>query len=208
MSQLEAPIDEVEEALLNSLQLDFDMIRYNEALDKRSTGMMTKHEEALLHKFLIVPNNFWTSPGAPGGRIILWYLPDAISPWIRAEMEEATVGMGYLLKKSMTSGQETKWRTFSRYFHTSDRCPITPGCINIAPCWFQQGQEFPSLMVFHPLVGFCPRGVGYTEGGRRSNSNNIYAVLSAPGLGGSSGDASGVVLGLGSHTDQTHSMGH
>ncbi|KAG0694102.1 hypothetical protein DFH29DRAFT_880938 [Suillus ampliporus] len=112
-------------------------------------------------------------------------------------MEEATVSMGYLLKKSMTSGQETKWRTFSRYFHMSDRRPVTPGCINIASCWFQQGQEW-----------VCPRGVSYTEGGRWSDGNNIHAALGAPGLGSSSGDASGVVLGLGRHTDQTHLMGH
>ncbi|KAG0693777.1 hypothetical protein DFH29DRAFT_881200 [Suillus ampliporus] len=107
--------------------------------------------------------NAYANPNKPlvlmdsGGCIILWYPPDAISPWIQvrlcivtygptftltqqAKMEEATVGMGYL-KKSMTSSQETKWRTFSGYFHMNDHCPLTPGCINIAPYWFQQDQE-------------------------------------------------------------------
>ncbi|KAG2031183.1 hypothetical protein BDR03DRAFT_876534, partial [Suillus americanus] len=75
------------------------------------------------------------------GHLILWYLPNAISPWIQAEMEEATIGMGSLLKKSMTSGLDTQWRTFPGNFHTSDRHQLTPGCINLAPCWFQQGRE-------------------------------------------------------------------
>ncbi|KAG0693556.1 hypothetical protein DFH29DRAFT_881367 [Suillus ampliporus] len=142
------------------------MIRYNEALDKRSTRMITKHEEALLHKFPYHSEQFLDKPSVlvdSGGHIILWYLPDAISPWIRAEMEEAMVGMGHLLKKSMTSGQETKWRTFSGYFHMSNCHPVTPGCINIAPCWFQQGREphgFPPSGGFVSEVSATLKGEG------------------------------------------------
>ncbi|KAG1887850.1 hypothetical protein F4604DRAFT_1501842, partial [Suillus subluteus] len=80
------------------------------------------------------------------GHIILWYLPDAISPWIQAEMEDATIGMGSLLMKSMTSGLDTQWRTFPGNFHASDRCQLTPGCINLAPCWFMQGREVSLLL--------------------------------------------------------------
>ncbi|KAG0694592.1 hypothetical protein DFH29DRAFT_880622 [Suillus ampliporus] len=163
-----------------------------------STGMITKHEEALLHKFPYRSKQSLDKPSVlvdSGGRIILWYLPDAISPWIQADMEEATVGMGYLLKKSMTSGQETKWRTFSGYFHMSDRRPVTLGCINIAPCWFQQGREFQPHG-FPPSGGFVPEVSATLKGGKWSDSNNIHAALGAPGLGSSSGDASGVVLGL------------
>ncbi|KAG1844902.1 hypothetical protein C8R48DRAFT_617675 [Suillus tomentosus] len=99
-----------------------------------------------------------------GGRIILWYLPEAISLWIQADMEEATIGMGHLLKTSMTSGEETHWRTYAGYFHKSDRDPLTPGCINMAPCWFQQGREvrpaFSTVMSAHPTVSGTLKGEG------------------------------------------------
>ncbi|KAG1767880.1 hypothetical protein EV702DRAFT_1050213 [Suillus placidus] len=76
------------DAYSNPIQLDLDMIWYNEALDKCSNGRIAKHEEALLQKL-------------PHGSERLLEKPSA-------EMEEATVGMGSLLKKSMTVGAETK----------------------------------------------------------------------------------------------------
>ncbi|KAG1769708.1 hypothetical protein EV702DRAFT_1049591 [Suillus placidus] len=82
--------------------------------------------------------------------------PNAISPWIQAEMEEATIGMGYLLKKSMTKGLQTKWRMIPGYFHAS----------NQAPCWFQQGQElygFPPSDGFFPEVSATLKGEGGLE---------------------------------------------
>ncbi|KAG1843424.1 hypothetical protein C8R48DRAFT_678765 [Suillus tomentosus] len=146
------------DAYLHPIHLDLDMIRYNEALNKRSTGRITKHEEALSKKFPHSSQKLLDTPSVlvdSGGRIILWYLPEAISLWIQADMEEATIGMGHLLKTSMTSGEETHWRTYAGYFHKSDRDPLTPGCINMAPCWFQQGREpygFPPTGVFAPEV--------------------------------------------------------
>ncbi|KAG2082110.1 hypothetical protein BD769DRAFT_1683394 [Suillus cothurnatus] len=116
MSQLDAPIAEVAEALLNpvdellaSFQFDLDMIQYNEALDRCSTGRTTKHEEDLLQKFLHGSQQLLEKPLVlvdSGGHIILWYLP---GQWFQTEMEEATVSMGDLLKMSMTGGQEAKW---------------------------------------------------------------------------------------------------
>src|ERR1700693_4825058 len=61
-------------------------------------------------------------------------------------MEEATIGMGSLLKKSMTGGLETQWRTFPGSFHASDRDQWTSGCINLAPCWFLQGREVSTAL--------------------------------------------------------------
>ncbi|KAG1730099.1 uncharacterized protein EDB91DRAFT_1252759 [Suillus paluster] len=154
------------DAYANPIQLDLDMIRYNEALDKRSTGRITKHEDALLQKFPCSSQQLLEKPSVlmdSGGHIILWYLPDTISPWIQAEMAAATVGMGYLLKTSITSGQESNWRTFSGHFHMSDCHLLTPGCINIAPCWFQQGREpygFPPTGGFTPEVSAMLKGEG------------------------------------------------
>ncbi|KAG1794826.1 uncharacterized protein HD556DRAFT_1442610 [Suillus plorans] len=169
------------DAYLHPIHLNLDMIHYNEALNKRSTGRITKHEEALSKKFPHSSQQLLDKPSVlvdSGGRIILWYLPDAISLWIQAEMEEATIGMGHLLKTSMTSGEETHWRTYAGYFHKSDRRPLTPGCINMAPCWFQQGRE---------PYGFPPTGAFAPE----------VSALGAPGLCGSAGDASRVILGFG-----------
>jgi hypothetical protein len=56
-------------------------------------------------------------------------------------MQSATMNMSDLLKKSVTSGKATKWRTHQSNFHESPGDILTPGCINISPCWFQQGRE-------------------------------------------------------------------
>ncbi|KAG2132111.1 hypothetical protein DEU56DRAFT_757444 [Suillus clintonianus] len=168
-------------AYANPIQLNFDMIRYHEALDRRSSGRIAKHEEALLQKFPNPPDQLLVKPSVlvdSGGRIILWYLPDAISPWIQAspfifyyrpaDMEEATAGMSFLLKKSMSSAQQTNWRTYAGHFHlgnqslVGDRPPVTPGCINVAPCWFHQGREphgLPAAGGFVPEVSATLKGV-------------------------------------------------
>ncbi|KAG1881014.1 uncharacterized protein F5891DRAFT_973565 [Suillus fuscotomentosus] len=54
--------------------------------------------------------------------------------------------MGNLLKQSITSGktstgQVSKWRTHSTNFYASQEPQLKPGCINILPCWCQQGHE-------------------------------------------------------------------
>ncbi|KAG1887201.1 hypothetical protein F4604DRAFT_1675212 [Suillus subluteus] len=138
--------------------------RYNEALHKRSTRMVATHEDSLLEKFPHGQECLLEKPSVIldlAGHIILWYLPDAISPWIQAEMEDATIGMGSLLMKSMTSGLDTQWRTF-------------PGCINLAPCWFMQGREPHGLP---PADGFTPKVSACPERERWSQDYNIYAAL-------------------------------
>jgi hypothetical protein len=53
--------------------------------------------------------------------------------------------MGDLLRKSITARQGTSWRTCEFNFGPSETPHLTPGCINIAPCWFQQGHEVGPL---------------------------------------------------------------
>jgi hypothetical protein len=138
-----------------------DIIWYNEAIHKRVNGRSEKHEESLLQKFPHGPEHLLEKPLVilnVASCIIIWYLPDAISLWIQVssyiitdrpclspvkqtEMADATIGMGSLLKNSMTSGLDTWWRTFPGNFHNSDSHELMPGCINLAPCWFQQDQE-------------------------------------------------------------------
>ncbi|KAG2057630.1 hypothetical protein BDR06DRAFT_969390 [Suillus hirtellus] len=107
------------DAYLHPIELNLDMIQYNEALNKHSTRRLTKHEEALLQKFPHGPQLLLDKPSVLvdfGGHIILWYLPDMISLWIQAEMEEATICMGHLLKTSMTRGEETQWFPLTSVF--------------------------------------------------------------------------------------------
>jgi hypothetical protein len=56
-------------------------------------------------------------------------------------MYAATVGMGDLLRQSVTAGMAAKWRTDQSSFHQGTDQRLTPGCINLSPCWFQQGHE-------------------------------------------------------------------
>ncbi|KAG1793250.1 uncharacterized protein HD556DRAFT_1238066 [Suillus plorans] len=78
-----------------------------------------------------------------GYRIILWYIPDALTPWVQNDMFLATLSMGDLLKRSITNGKSGGWRTHRTNFYQTETPGLTPGCINIVPCWFQQGHENP-----------------------------------------------------------------
>lgn len=71
------------------MYLKFDMVRYNEALDRRSTGRIPKHEDVLLRKFPHGPQQLLEKPSVlvdSGGRIIVWYLPNAITHWIQVRV--------------------------------------------------------------------------------------------------------------------------
>jgi hypothetical protein len=62
--------------------LEFDLIRYNEALNKAESGIDSPREDALAAKFPPPCDIILTQPAVvidAGGRIILWYLPGAIS---------------------------------------------------------------------------------------------------------------------------------
>ncbi|KAG2738705.1 hypothetical protein P692DRAFT_20757940, partial [Suillus brevipes Sb2] len=63
--------------------LDIDIVRYNEALPKRESGMNDAQEQALLTRFPPPKKIFLGCPSViidSGYHIILWYLLDALSP--------------------------------------------------------------------------------------------------------------------------------
>lgn len=66
-------------------------------------------------------------------------------------MYSATIAMGDLLKRSVANKKVGNWRTLGSNFRPPGSPGITPGCINIAPCWFQQGHE----------VGHTPRPIRF-----------------------------------------------
>ncbi|KAG1797474.1 uncharacterized protein HD556DRAFT_1441035 [Suillus plorans] len=130
-----------------------DMVRYNDALDKDESGRSEKREEILFNKFPPEEEHFLTTPSVvidSGGRIIVWYLPGALTAMMMKDIHGTTHSMSGLLKHSITSGKISQWRTHRSNFYTS------PDGMIISPAWFQQGREkhgFPNL---DPEDGFSP----------------------------------------------------
>ncbi|KAG2340564.1 hypothetical protein BDR05DRAFT_889668 [Suillus weaverae] len=73
-----------------------------------------------------------------GRRIIVWYLPGALTGMIMMDIHGATHSMGSLLRHSITTSKTSQWRTHWSNFYPSPDGMITPGCINISPPWFHQ----------------------------------------------------------------------
>ncbi|KAG1726918.1 hypothetical protein EDB19DRAFT_1914415 [Suillus lakei] len=102
---------------------------------------------------------FLTTPSVvidAGGRIIVWYLPGALTGMIMTDIHGATSSMGGLLRHSITTGKTSQWKTHRSNFHPSLDGMITPGCINISPAWFQQGREKHGFLNLDPEDGFSP----------------------------------------------------
>lgn len=58
------------------------MVRYNDALDKDESGRSAKREQTLFDRFPPEQEHFLTTPAVivdSGGRIIVWYLPGAMT---------------------------------------------------------------------------------------------------------------------------------
>ncbi|KAG1823867.1 uncharacterized protein BJ212DRAFT_1476720 [Suillus subaureus] len=130
------------------IKLDIDIIQYNKALAKHESGMNDAQEEALLAKFPPAEKIMLDSPSVvidAGYRIILWYIPDGLSPWVQNDMYAATLSMGDLLKKSITNQKGS------------------------TPCWFQQGHKCYGPPPDNLDDGFKPE-VSLTLKGERSLS--------------------------------------
>ncbi|KAG2343158.1 hypothetical protein BDR05DRAFT_1000133 [Suillus weaverae] len=92
-------------AYQHPIKLDIDIVWYNEALAKQESRMNDAQEEALLMKFPPTEKIMLNHPSVvidSGYRIIIWYVPDGLSPWVQSDMYAAMVAMGDLLKKSIT----------------------------------------------------------------------------------------------------------
>ncbi|KAG2058422.1 hypothetical protein BDR06DRAFT_968434 [Suillus hirtellus] len=172
------------EAYQHPIKLDIDVIWYNEALAKRELGLNDSHEEALLVKFPPAKRLVLDCLSVvidSGYQIILWYLPGRRR---QRDMYNATIGMGNLLKQSITTGktsmgQLSKWRTHSSNFYATQEPQLTPRCINISPCWFQQGHERHGPPPVNPGIGFVPEVSATLKGDR---SLLVIRDMQCPGL--------------------------
>ncbi|KAG2030970.1 hypothetical protein BDR03DRAFT_877154 [Suillus americanus] len=149
------------------------MVRYNEALDKDESGQSETREENLFNRFPPEEERFLTTPSVvidSGGRIIVWYLPGALTTMIIKDIHGAMHSMSGLLKHSIITSKITQWRTNRSNFHTSPDGMVTPGCINISPAWFQQGRE---------VHGFSPEVSAALKG---DSGHNITMSLQRSGI--------------------------
>ncbi|KAG2108200.1 uncharacterized protein F5147DRAFT_652922 [Suillus discolor] len=100
-----------------------------------------------------------------GYRIIIWYIPEALHGYIQSDMYTATLRMSHHLQKSVIRGA-SQWRTNGANFHATDGTDVTPKCINIAPCWFQQGRECQGTPPENTWDGFMPEVLATLKGER------------------------------------------
>jgi hypothetical protein len=76
------------------VHLQIDMVRYNDALDKDESGRSEKREEILFNRFPPEKEHFLTTPSVvidSGGRIIVWYLPGALTGMMMVGLLSITI---------------------------------------------------------------------------------------------------------------------
>ncbi|KAG1851362.1 hypothetical protein F4604DRAFT_1934027 [Suillus subluteus] len=137
-------------AYRNPVTINFDMVRYVDALQMMEKGIKPEHEENLLACYPPDCQILLDRPAVVCDKfrvIVLWYLPSAIDLAIQNDMVAATAKMSAPLARSVIRGAATgdKWRTHESNFYPSQH-GVTPGCINMSPTWFLQG---------HPPDGPC-----------------------------------------------------
>jgi hypothetical protein len=97
-----------------AVHLPIDLIRYNEALDKNASGQNERHESSLLERFPPVdmhvdkPSVFIDA----GGRIIMWYLPGAISNLIRVSLSLQSLLTSSQVYRTTCMPPQLAWETF------------------------------------------------------------------------------------------------
>jgi hypothetical protein len=70
------------------------MVRYNESLDKSESGRNEKREDILLKQFPPQEQLILTTPNViidSGGRLIVWYLPGAMTGMIMVSLLSISV---------------------------------------------------------------------------------------------------------------------
>ncbi|KAG1875684.1 hypothetical protein F4604DRAFT_1924746 [Suillus subluteus] len=149
------------DAYRNPVTINFDMVRYADALQMMEKGIKPEREENLLARYLPDHQILFHWPAVVCDKfrvIVLWYLPRAIDLAIQNDMAAATAKMSAPLARSVIRGAATsdKWRTHESNFYPSQH-GVTPGCINLSPVWFLQGHPAPK---FHPEVSATLKGNG------------------------------------------------
>ncbi|KAG1831099.1 hypothetical protein EV424DRAFT_1343223 [Suillus variegatus] len=140
------------EAYQHPIKLNIDIIRYNKAFAKRKSGMNDAQEEALLAKF------------PPAEKIVL----DSPSVMIDSGCFDS---MGATIERYVHGYTIHGGPAQDQYHHWEN------GCINIAPCWFQQGRECYGPPPKNPEDGFKPKISATLKGYR---SSDIIVAMQQP----------------------------
>ncbi|KAG1872223.1 hypothetical protein F4604DRAFT_1925835 [Suillus subluteus] len=141
--------------------INFNMVRYVDALQMMEKGIKPECEENLLAHYLPDHQILLDQPAVVCDKfrvVVLWYLPGAIDLAIQNDMAVATAKMSAPLARSVIHSAATSdsWRTHESNFYPSQH-GVTPGCINLSPTWFLQGHPAPK---FHPEVSATLKGNG------------------------------------------------
>ncbi|KAG2101395.1 uncharacterized protein F5147DRAFT_776746 [Suillus discolor] len=148
------------DAYTNPIKLNVNMKRYNNACGQWPTGRSDTQEARLLQKFPPSREMVLEKPCVlldAGHHIILWYVPGALSDWVKEDISAAMHCANDLLKKSLSpANANCIWRTDRSYFYPTETPGVSPGCINVSPCWFQQGHEPHGHAQENADVSFCP----------------------------------------------------
>jgi len=86
-------------------------------------------------------------------------------------MYSATIKMGDELRHSTTTSKEAHRRTDKDNFYQAEDLHLSPGCIDISPCWFQQGREVCHML---PVAGHTAFVTHYS---RQLESSRIDLLL-------------------------------
>ncbi|KAG1894981.1 uncharacterized protein F5891DRAFT_984567 [Suillus fuscotomentosus] len=145
-------------AYMNTTNLDLK--RYSDACGQRPTGRSSTQEACLSKKFPPSRQIVLEKPCVvldAGYRIIFWYVPAALSVWMKDDISAAMHNANDLLRDSIfPANANGVWRTDGSYFHATETRSVSPGCINVSPCWFQQGHEPYGHAHENTDVSFCP----------------------------------------------------
>ncbi|KAG1786191.1 uncharacterized protein HD556DRAFT_1449927 [Suillus plorans] len=123
------------DAYLNPVTINFDMVRYSDALKMQESGINPQREQSLLERFPPVDQLLLERPAVvldKFGLIVLWYLPGAINETTQNDMMVATKMMSDHLEKSVsrTAAKTETWRTQGSNFRPSEN-GLTLDCINL-----------------------------------------------------------------------------
>jgi hypothetical protein len=144
--------------------VSWDADRYSDRLGARPTGQKANFKATLQNHYPIDPQNMDRYINEPcvvpdrNGKILFWYLPDALTPerkvfgrQVTPVALEVTVAQQKALWQSLLKldnqfhgtigGSKAPWRINPINFKDLGDCLPPPGNINLSPAWFQQAHE-------------------------------------------------------------------
>ncbi|KDQ53081.1 hypothetical protein JAAARDRAFT_137875 [Jaapia argillacea MUCL 33604] len=131
------------------VRVTWDAERCGDWIGKRPSGLNEKTEAAIAKEYppISYPGTMpvQTKPLTVvdvNNKIILWYVPNILSPKRHGIMWESTKHLDSLLCKKYLIGSQGKgWQINHSLFRSPSSCDVHPGLLNLSPAWFHQGHQ-------------------------------------------------------------------